>query len=975
MKKLLAIILSALLLTALVACSAEDADKGNGFDDYKDTTVEETQWTDKNKNTFYFEAVDSESITITGFSTTNSKPHAVALPATMHGKYVVGISAEAFANASEIKSFTLPAAKDYKDNVPEFTIAEGAFRGCFALEAVKLPAYVTSIGAKAFYGCESIKTLSFEAGSTLSVIPESAFQGCVSLTALTIPGNVERIDKAAFFGCTALTSLTLEEGVKELGDQAFQNCSALETVKAPKSLVTVGKHAFAGCNAIKSASIPTWFISEIEKSALVEVTLIAGESIPASAFKSCDALTTVTLNTEIKEIGEYAFVGCRSLAAFTIPDAITSIGNSTFKNCSSLAAITLPAGITAIGNDAFSGCDALTEIVIPAAVATIGNEAFASCDKLASITVAEGNKNFVDVDGHLYNLEKTVLIQYAIGTAENAYTVPAGVVEIKSAAFENSMTLVTLVIPDSVKTIGKSALAGCANLENATLPAYAVASLDKTSLKALTVTSGTEIEAEVLANAKLLETVTLADTIASIGDGAFSGCVSLKSFVLPTATVKIGNNVFYGCAAMTAVTLHSEVNGIGNNAFYGCAALEAIEIPAAVTSIGDEAFRGCASLEKIVLSKNIASIGTLAFSECASIAEFEVSDENAVYSSLNKDLYSKDGALLIQYAIGKADTETPAFAETVKEIAAYAFLGAKNLTAINVPATVMTIGEGAFEGCVKVTSATVPVWAIGKFATDSLEELYINAGEEIGENAFANCESLKKVTLAKSVVKVDKIAFDGCVALAAFEVEEESETFKAIDGVLYSKDGATLLIYPSALAESSFVIPEGVTAIAEGAFKNAKNLITITVSKDVKSIGAAAFEGCARLIEILNLSETLIIRAGQENGGIAANKYANVYKTGESKVSVADDFILFTTVDVNGADVVLLVGYVGDATEVTLPENVTEIAAYAFANTSVVTFHVGMSEEAWNGFPKADTWADGIEDYTVEFKTAEIPAA
>ena len=92
-------------------------------------------------------------------------------------------------------------------------------------------------------------------------------------------------------------------------------------------------------------------------------------------------------------------------------------------------------------------------------------------------------------------------------------------------------------------------------------------------------------------------------------------------------------------------------------------------------------------------------------------------------------------------------------------------------------------------------------------------------------------------------------------------------------------------------------------------------------------------------------------------------------------MSVANDFVLFTTVDVNGADVVLLVGYVGDATEVALPENVTEIAAYAFANTSVVAFHVGMSEEAWNGFPKADTWADGIEDYTVEFKTAEIPAA
>ncbi len=977
MKKLLAIILSVLLLTVLAACSTEDADQGNGFDDYKDTSVEETQWTDKNKNTFYFEAVDSESVTITGFSTENSNPHAVKLPATMHGKYVVGISKEAFANASEIKSFAFPAVEDYKGKVPAFTIAEGAFRGCFALEEIKLPAYVVSVGAKAFYGCESVKTLTFEADSKLTVIAESTFQGCESLTAVTIPGNIAKVEKAAFFGCTSLATLTMEEGVKELGDQAFQNCTALETVNAPESLVTVGKHAFSGCNAIKKASIPTWFISEIEKAALVEVTLIAGDSIPASSFKSCDALTKVTLNTEIKAIGEYAFVGCRSLASFAIPATITEIGNSTFKNCSSLASITLPAGITSIGSAAFNGCDALTEITIPAAVATIGDEAFASCDKLAKIVVEKDNKNFVSIDGHLYNAEKTVLIQYAIANEAETYAVPESVVEIKSAAFENCLTLRQLMVLDTVTKVGKSAFSGCANLEIAMVPLHVAISLDKTSLKFLGVTSGTEIPAAAFANAKLLETVMLPNTITTIGDGAFSGCVSLGAFFLPTATTKIGNDVFYGCEAMTIALLHDNVESIGDRAFYGCVALEYIMLPNALTAIGDEAFRGCASISNMIIPNSVAKIGEFAFAECSSITDFYVLDENAAYSSVDSNLYNKEGSVLIQYAIGKADTTTPAFSQNVKEIAANAFLGAKNLTEISVPATVKVIGDGAFEGCVNVTSATVPAWAIGKFATDALEELYINAGEAIGEEAFANCETLKKVTLSKTVATLDKTAFDGCIALSAFEVEAESKSFKSVDGVLYTKDGTTLLLYPVALPQYSFVIPEGVTTIADGAFKNAKNLFAITLSKDVKSIGTAAFEGCARLVEIQNLSETLIIKAGQENGGIAANKNVNIYKTGDSKVSKAEDFILFSTVDNNGSDVVVLMAYIGDATEVTIPENVTEIAAYAFTGTAAVTFNVGMTEEEWNAFPKADTWADGIEDYTVNYAAAsqETPAA
>jgi len=1079
MKKLLAIILSALLLTAFVACSDEETENGNGYDDYKDTTVEETQWTDtKNKNTFYFEAVDSESIMITDFSTSESTPHAVVIPATMHGKRVVGIGDEAFANAAEIKTLGLPAAKDYGAELPEFTIGKGAFRGCFTMQSITIPSYVVSVGEKAFYGCESAKMLTIEEGGKLSAIADSTFQACTALTSVSVPGNVKTVGKAAFFECTALTSVTLGNGVVELGAQAFQNCTALETLNVPATLETVGKHAFAGCDAIKKASIPTWIISEIEKANLVEVKLVAGDAIPSSAFKSCDALKTVTLNAEIASIGEYAFVGCRSLTALQIPAVLAEIGNSTFKNCSSLTSITIPNGVSKIGNGAFSGCDSLTEVTIPAAVIEIGDEAFASCDKLAKFTVEKDNREFAALDGNLFTVDKTVLVQYAIGAEASEYVIPETVVEIKPSAFESCLTIQKLTVPASVETIGKSAFVGCVHLADVTAPALAVTSLDKTGLQTLAVTSGTELPEAALANAKVLKTVTLADTVTTIGDGAFSGCVSLEGISIPAGVKKLGENLFNGCAAMKSVSIPASVTAIGEKAFYGCRALELVSIPKAVTEIGDEAFRGCATIGAIVLPEGIVTIGDYAFNECTSLMGFYLSDENEAYSVLNRDLYNKEGTVLIQYALGKMDPLFYDLPETVTEIAENAVKGALNLNGIHLPESVKTVGANAFADCVNVTVARIPTLAIGKLATDNLVTLHITAGKEIGEAAFANCKTLETLWLAETVETVDPTAFEGCEKLvsvmtpvtvigslpkaqienlwllgtsvpskafsecaslksvtladsiktigseafnkcAALEsvkfgsaletigenafsdckaltsinlpasvatieanafarthalvdiiVAEENAAYKEVDNVLYTKDGKTLVLYPASTHEYSFTVPTGVTEIARNAFNGARFLVQITISKDVVTIGDAAFSGCSKLVEINNLS-SLDIKAGKGNGNIATNELVYVHKNGTSKVSIKDDFILFTTKD-GEKDVVALMGFIGGDETVTLPAEITQIGAYAFKDTPVTTFHFDGKKADWEAFSKAETWADGIDAYTVKCTDGDV---
>lgn len=1066
MKKLLYVLLAALLLVTLCACAAEETDDDNAFEDFRNQEEEVTEWTDKEKNTFYFEAVDSESITITGFSSQNYQPHAVKIPAVMDGRYVVGISGEAFANRAEISALTFPKAADYKGKVPAFTVAENAFRGCAALKSLSIPAYVVSIGETSFYGCESMETLTFEAGCKLTSIPANAFGACTSLKKVEIPTGIKSIGDAAFFGCTSMTELTIADGVTTLGKQAFQNCSALKSIKAPATLTEVGVHVFAGCDAVEVASVPTWIIEPLKKTNLVSVTLVAGDSIPASAFKSCDKLQTVTIACNLTSIGESAFVGCKSLSHIEIPASITEIGRSMFKNCSALTEVVIPTAVTKIGASAFSGCSSLSSLAIPAAVTEIGDQAFASCSALTTITVGEGNTVYKAENGVLYNADMTVLMQYAASSDATELVIPATVTEIKASAFAGAAKLEKLVIPNSVKTIGKYAFDGCVNIKDVTLPVGAVAAVAKDGLVNVVITEGTAIEAGAFENCVNLQTVTLVDTITSIGESAFAGCTNLTTIVLPAG-----------------------VSAIGASLFENCTSLAAIVIPEAVTEIGANAFRGCSAMTAINLPKNVAKIGLGAFAECSAMTAFTVAPENTAFAADAGNLYNKGITEIVQYAIGNdaVALELPA---TVTAIGEIAFLGAVNLKSLTVPATVTTVGADAFKGCTGIADATVPTWVLGKFATDALVSLTVTAGEEIGASVLANSAYLESVIIPATVKSVDKTAFDGCVkinhadvpahALAAIPkdalvsvivnsgeeipkgafsgapalenlsmaesitkicdeafkdckllgnvlfheglveigedafygcvamtelnlpaslttlgntpfvrstglsvitVAEGNEAFKAIDNVLYTADGKSLVQYASALPTYSFAIPAGVETVCENAFYNATNLVMLEVGADVKTVESGAFNGCTKMIEIKNLSELEIKAGARTHGNIANNtdkKLTNVYtaEEGASKIQVCDDVqsTLLFVID----DVKMFMGY-GKASELASVKidtsAVTEIASGAFAGSAMTEITFTGTKDEWDDMKKGKNWNGGIEAYTVHCTDGDIVVA
>ena len=116
-----------------------------------------------------------------------------------------------------------------------------------------------------------------------------------------------------------------------------------------------------------------------------------------------------------------------------------------------------------------------------------------------------------------------------------------------------------------------------------------------------------------------LTSVVIPEGVTSIGDDAFSGCSSLTSVTIPEGVTFIGNSAFYGCSALTSVTIPASVTEIGDCAFWGCSSLTSVVIPASVTSIGYYAFYGCSSLTSVVIPASVTSIGDWAFSNCSSL--------------------------------------------------------------------------------------------------------------------------------------------------------------------------------------------------------------------------------------------------------------------------------------------------------------------------------------------------------------------
>ncbi len=239
MKKWIAFLLAALMALTLCSCSDEGEAQGNNeLDNFVEDEVVIDSITNEAGETFYFDPVDSDTVTITGYASPD-KPHILNIPATLDGKRVVSISANAFYFRSDLTTIIIP------NGITE--IGDYAFAGCSKVTSISFPASLQKIGNAAFYSCELLDAVVLR--GTVE-IGSNAFYGCTAMTRLNLPASLRTVGDAAFYGCSALTALTVPSGTEEIGKQAFQDCKALTSLRLPDTLQSIGEFNFTGTEAL-----------------------------------------------------------------------------------------------------------------------------------------------------------------------------------------------------------------------------------------------------------------------------------------------------------------------------------------------------------------------------------------------------------------------------------------------------------------------------------------------------------------------------------------------------------------------------------------------------------------------------------------------------------------------------------------------------------------------------------------------------
>ena len=178
------------------------------------------------------------------------------------------------------------------------------------------------------------------------------------------------------------------------------------------------------------------------------------------------------------------------------------------------------------------------------------------------------------------------------------------------------------------------------------------------------------------------------------------------------------------------------------------------------------------------------------------------------------------------------------------------------VTSVNIPNGVTSIGDYAFDDCVNLASITIPdgVTSIGKSAFDGCTDLASitipNSVTSIGDYAFNWCKSLTSITIPDSVTSIGLDVFSACTNLASINVSEKNENYSSVDGIFFNKNITELIKYPAAKTISEYSVPNSVTSIGYAAFASCANLANITIPDSVTSIGYGAFASCANLASI-----------------------------------------------------------------------------------------------------------------------------
>ena len=634
--------------------------------------------------------------------------------------------------------------------------------------------------------------------------------------------SVVSIGDRALYGCTTLKSIFIPNTVTRIGHFAFYNCSNLSSVSIPNSIISIGENAFWGCDKLsKRTHNNAFYIGNNENPYMVLLSAIDQN------INYCD------IDNNCKIISSHAFIRCKYLMSITIPESIISICHGAFQYCSGLQSISIPNSVINIDPAVFYGCP-LVSITLP----FVGDKRHNATDTYQyplgyifgmseeSFSTGTRQEYLATTIQEIYcsvpqSLKEVIItdsdyIPYgAFSGCSNltSISIPNMVKNIGDKAFYNCSHLVSIVIPDSVTSIGRNAFYGCNYMITMTIPF--VGNFVPSKLTNLIITGGNNIPYQAFCNYENLTTVSIPNTVTSIGSRAFFGCNKLKYnrfdnanylghsenpyYALigfdNTEVCEINKNckviadcAFSLCTELTTIFFSDSVTNIGKKAFSGCVNLTSIEMPNSVVVIDDYAFADCNGLNTITIGDSVKHIGNYVFNNCINI--------NSI-------------------TIGKS----------VTNIGKYAFSNCTGIYSIIIDDSVTSIGEGAFYGCNSLTSITIP-----------------NAVSGIEKSVFSNCTNLKLITIGKSVTSINANAFNGCTSL------------KKIICLASVPPSITEDPFPN--TDSVFVPSASVDVYKRASIWKRKIILPIIAAESANTT-----QGCVNVVNDANSDNTVIITA------------------------------------------------------------------------------------------------------------------
>jgi len=658
-----------------------------------------------------------------------------------------------------------------------------------------------------------------------------------------------------------------------------------------------------------------------------------------------------------------AFANCTGLTAVTLPETLVSIGNYSFNYCTSLTSLTIPQSVKTFGDGAFLYCSGLTSLVLPERAERLGINVFKNCNKLQSITIPEGittlSKNAIQSMGALETVHlPSTLTEIADGNFQacpmiKTIKIPEGVTKIGANFAYQCSALKQVDLPSTLTAIGNYCFwnskivtaINCAATTPPTLPSGAFYGWNNEGLYAKCTLYVPESSIGAYKTADIWKNFTNVDILlpppAEIGTTFTIGGVTYivrdnterLSVAVTTFNDESGEGGTYSGAMTIPATVTYEgrdytVTEIGVGAFYSCKELTSISLPSTIEKISEYAFSRCEGLKTInPIPASVTSIDPRAFAYTA-LQSISVEDGNRNYEAESDILYALGSngkrESVIVCAPGSVGDKT--VSDGVTSIGYAAFANGQ-LSAITLPSTLATIGEYAFDSCLRINTLNIPenVTEIGAHAFYKCE--YLSAITlpakltALEEGTFMFCRSIAEINIPATVTTVGPYVFESCTSLTGITLP---------DGCNFLGDHA----FEGCTALTSVTLPQTLKTIDKFAFINCSALTSVTLPKEMELIGYGAFKDCSDIEEV-NLPEKLTTLEGYAFGN--CDKLTSMVLP-EGLTAISDR--LFWECNM--------------LTDVNIPSTVTTIGEYAFSNTGIteIDLHEGVTTICGYAFQK-----------------------